>query len=104
DKYAETTKNFKIKLSQWKVIGVVKWDGSLPGPETNPKYPGDAIVSDEAMTDEGIDVNPTGYKTCKFDYTDAVLVPVWTDTQYYDWVNAKRNPEDPASEPIGFCE
>ncbi|MBP7433832.1 hypothetical protein KA996_09845, partial [bacterium] len=104
DKYAETTKNFKIKLSQWKVIGVVKWDGSLPGPETNPKYPGDAIVSDEAMTDEGIDVNPTGYKTCKFDYTDAVLVPVWTDTQYYDWVNAKRNPEDPASAPIGTCE
>jgi hypothetical protein len=55
------------------------------------------------MTDEGIDVNPKGYKTCTFDYTDAVLVPVWTEQQYYDFVNAKRNPEDPTSEPIGEC-
>ncbi|MGI6395315.1 MAG: hypothetical protein ACOX2F_11420 [bacterium] len=104
DNYSATTKNFKIKHSQWKVVAAVKWDNSLPGPETNPKYPGDAIVSDIAMPSEEINVNPSGYKTCTFDFTDAVLVPVWDENQYYQFLNRKVNEEDPSSDTIGYCE
>jgi len=56
------------------------------------------------MTDEGIETNASGYLTCNYDVTDAHLVPIWTEQAYYDFVNAKRNPEDPTSESIGFCE
>ena len=98
-----TSKDFKIKVNDWKVIAVVKWDGSLPGPETNPKYPGDAIVSDEAMTDEGIETNAKGYKICNFDNSYNVLVPVWVEEQYYEYVNTPVS-EQPEAPPIGYCK
>jgi hypothetical protein len=103
DNFSETTKNFKIKFQEWKVIAVIKWDGTLSSPETNPKYPGSAIVSDIAMADFGIETDAKSYKTCNFQLFDTNLVPIWNQQDYYDWVNAKRNPEDPSAETIGEC-
>ncbi|HQM85831.1 MAG TPA: hypothetical protein PLD55_14230, partial [bacterium] len=95
DNFSETTKNFKIKFKEWKVLAVIKWDNSIEG--------GDAIVSDVAMPGSDIETDARSYKTCRFDYVDAALVPIWNQQDYYDWVNAKRNPEDPSSETIGEC-
>ncbi len=103
DNYSADTKDFKIRLNEWKVIAIIKWDGSLPAPDSDLHIQGDAVVSDIAMTEYGIATDAKSYKTCRFDFTDAVLVPIWNQQDYYDWVNAKRNPEDPSSEPIGEC-
>ncbi|HSW59987.1 MAG TPA: DUF1566 domain-containing protein [bacterium] len=103
DNYSATTKNFKIKHKEWKVVSVIKWDNSLPSPETNPKHQGSAIVSDVSMAEAEIETDAKSYDICRFDYTDAVLVPIWNQQDYYDWVNAKRNPQDENSEPIGEC-
>jgi hypothetical protein len=103
DNYSATTKDFKIKHQEWKVVSVIKWDGTLPGPELNPKYPGDAIISDVAMAEAEISTDAKSYDICRFDYVDAALVPIWNQQDYYDWVNAKRFPDDPDSKPIGEC-
>ena len=64
DSYSETSKFFKIQTWRMeKVIAVIKWDGTLPGPEHCPSYEGDAIVTDVAMTDEEIEIDPSSYKT-----------------------------------------
>jgi len=60
-------------------------------------------VSDIAMADFGIETDAKSYKTCNFQLFDTNLVPIWNQQDYYDWVNAKRNPEDPSSETIGEC-
>ena len=91
DKYADTTKSFKIKYNEWKILAVVKWDSKLPSPETNTLYPGNAIVSDETMTitsgnAEAISVNPKSYPKCYFDNSDAVLVPIWDADKYKSFV------------------
>ncbi|HPS30563.1 MAG TPA: hypothetical protein PLZ43_09935 [bacterium] len=103
DNYSAQTKNFKIRYGEWKVVAIVKWDPTLPSPETNPKYPGDGIVSDVAMTDEGITTDAQGYKTCNYPASEAVLVPIWDEQAYYDFVYAKRDPEDENSPAIGEC-
>ena len=95
DNFSETTKNFKIKFKEWKVLAVIKWDNSIEG--------GDAIVSDVAMPGSDIETDAKSYKTCNFQLFDTNLVPIWNQQDYYDWVNAKRNPEDPSSETIGEC-
>ena len=108
DKYADTTKNFKIKFNEWKVLSVVKWDSQLPSPETNTLYPGNAIVSDEAMTitsgnAEAISVNPKSYPKCYFDNSDAVLVPIWDADEYKHFV---ETPAGESTAPIALrpCE
>lgn len=103
DKYSETTRNFKIKPDEWKVIAVVKWDSSLPGPEHSPSYTGDAIVTDVAMEDEEININPSEYQTCRFDITLCETVPIWDEQAYYKWVDQPQNPNDDESPMIGEC-
>ncbi len=65
DNYASTTKDFKIKVNEWKAIAVVKWDS------------GNAIVTDTAMPDEGITTDPVNHPVCTYDNSDAVLIPIW---------------------------
>lgn len=103
DNYSESSKLFTIKPDEWKVIAAIKWDGSLPGPESNPSYEGDAIVSDVPMTDEEIEVDAANYKTCKFDISLCELVPVWDTDAYYGFVSAPQNPADETSPPVGEC-
>ena len=103
DNFSETSKLFTIKPDEWKVIAAIKWDNSLPGPESNPSYEGDAIVSDVAMTDEDIEIDASNYQTCKFDVTLCELVPIWDEQSYYDFVDQKQNPADETSPTIGEC-
>jgi hypothetical protein len=103
DNYSETSKLFTIRPDEWKVIAAIKWDGSLPGPDSNPTYEGDAIVSDVAMADEGIEIDTSNYKTCKFDVTLCELVPVWDADAYYSFVDQPVNPNDELSPSIGEC-
>ena len=103
DNYLETSKFFTIKPEEWKVIAVVKWDGNLPGPESNPSYEGDAIVSDVAMADNGIEIDASSYKTCKFNVSFCELVPVWDADAYYGFVSQLLNPDDEYSDTIGTC-
>jgi len=95
DNFSESTKNFKIKHQEWKVVAVIKWDNSIAG--------GDAIVSDVSMPEFDIETDAESYKICRFDYTDGVMVPIWNKIDYYTFVESQRNPYDPASEPIGEC-
>ena len=104
DRYSTSTKDFKIRHGEWKVIAVIKWDSSLPGNEKNPKaYKGNAIVTDVAMPHFGIETDAKSYKTCKYPPSEAFLVPIWDKQAYYDFVNAKINPEDENSPSIGEC-
>ena len=103
DNYDKTSKLFTIRPDEWKVIAAIKWDSSLPGPDSNPSYEGDAIVTDIAMTDEGIEIDTSSYKTCKFDVTLCELVPVWDVEAYYEFVAQPTNPADTESAPIGEC-
>ena len=103
DNYSETTKLFTIKPQEWKVIAAIKWDGTLPGPEHNPTYEGDAIVTDVAMTDEEIEIDPSSYHTCNFELSSCELVPIWDEEAYYKWVDQPTNPADENSDSIGEC-
>ena len=103
DNYSETSKYFTIKPDEWKVVAVIKWDSSLPGPESNPSYPGDAIVTDIVMANQGIEIDPLSYKTCKFDITLCELVPIWDEAAYYDYVDQPQNPNDENSPLYGEC-
>ncbi|HNW81488.1 MAG TPA: hypothetical protein PKG52_01235 [bacterium] len=103
DNYATTSKNFILKPNEWKVVAVVKWDPSLPAPEANPLYPGDGIVSDTAMTDEGISTDAQKYKICKYPSSEAVLVPIWSPDDYYAFVDQPLDPGVEGSPSIGVC-
>lgn len=82
---------FKIKLYEWKVLAVVKWDNSLKGPDSNPAWKGNAIVSDTKMESEGITIDPVNHPVCAYDNSDAVLVPIWDADAY---VNFVTNPNE----------
>ena len=81
----KTTK-FKIKYQEWKVIAVVKWDNSLKGPDSNPTWKGNAIVTDKAMPDENITADPVSYPICAYENSDAVLIPIWDAEQYENYI------------------
>ena len=97
DKYA--SKDFKIKVNDWKAIALVKWDGNLKGPETNQKYTGNAIVTEEAMADQGITVNAKKHPVCNYKMEDAVLLPIWDPQTYKDYVEK----QDENGWNIGTC-
>ena len=100
DSYHTETKNFKIKVNQWKVLTVVKWDNSLPGPESNPKYPGDAIVQDIAYTSLGIETDSIRHPVCTYDNSDAVLIPIWDAATYKSYIETP----DEEGRVLGTCE
>jgi hypothetical protein len=103
DNYSEASRDFVIKREEWIVIATVKWDNTLPPPETNPSYTGDAIVTDVAMTDHGIDTDPESYKTCRFNVTFCELVPVWDPDAYYSWVAQPQIEGDDTGPKKGEC-
>ncbi len=98
---AITTKNFKIKYHEWKVVAVVKWDNKWKGPESNPSYKGNAVVTDTAMREEGIVTDPISHPVCTYDNSDAVLVPIWDAPTYKAFVEEER--EDRNGNSIGHC-
>ena len=103
DEYANATRNFKIKVNEWKAIAVVKWDNSLMPPENNPTYPGNAIVSDNtagSMGSYGITLDSQKHPVCTYDMSDAVLLPIWNASEY-----VKRVTEvDENGGRIGTCD
>ncbi len=101
DNYDETTKNFKIKPYEWKVIAVVKWDNALQGPESMQKYRGNAIVTDKAMLRFGIETDPVNYPVCTFDTADANIIPIWNVYSYYEHITSVNY--DTGS-TIGICD
>lgn len=100
DHYYTTTKDFKIKLNEWKVVALIKWDGSLAGPELKPEYSGNAIVTDVAMYEYGIISDPVRHPVCVFDTSDAVLIPVWDPTTYRNYIEF---PRENSERSIGQC-
>ncbi len=103
DNYSETSRSFKIRPDEWKVVAVIKWDSSLPSPVDNPKFTGDAVVSDVAMPDAGIETDASSYKTCRFDVTLCEVTPIWDVQEYYSWVDSPQNPDDETSPSNGDC-
>ena len=105
DSYAESTKNFKIKVNEWKVLAVVKWDNSLASPESNKSYPGNAIVTDKAMTTEGITIDPVSHPLCTYDNSDAVLIPIWDADTYKSYIETPYDStgDGTADKSIGSC-
>ena len=91
DHYYATTKDFKIKPTEWKVLAVIKWDNKLYGPESKPKYYGNAIVTDIAMPDEGIFANPVSYPVCTYDSSDAILIPIWDAEEYKSYIETQND-------------
>lgn len=100
DSYETTTKDFKIKLNEWKVIADVKWNNSWKGPESNPKYPGNAYVTDKADSSEGIEIDPVNHPVCTYDNSDAVLIPIWDADTYRDYIT---HVDPDTSVQIGTC-
>jgi len=105
DHYYETSKDFKIRLNEWKVVAVIKWDNSLKGSGANPESQGNAVVSDIIMPEEDIELDSVRYPVCVYQTTDAVLVPVWNEEDYVNFVTLPdetgaclgtcRQPEEP---------
>ena len=87
DSYATTSQNFKIKFNEWKVVAAIKWDNKLKGPDSNPTWKGNAIVTDKAMTDQGIEIDPATHPVCEYDNSDAVLIPIWDATEYRNYIS-----------------
>lgn len=100
DNYAETSKNFKIRLGEWKAVAVIKWDSSLESTAGNQLYKGNAIVTDTAMPDEDIKIDPVSHPVCTFDFSDAVLIPVWDAETYRNYI---ETPKDEEWTVIGTC-
>ena len=100
DSYEKTTKDFKIKVNEWKVIAAVKWNDSWKGPESNPKYPGNAYVTDKKDSGEGIEIDPVNHPVCTYDNSDAVLIPIWNAEEYRTHITTS-NEEGKA---IGTCK
>ena len=88
DSYAKTTKDFKIKVNEWKVVAAIKWNNSWKGPDSNPKYPGNALVTDVKNTEEGIDIDPINHPVCTYDMSSAVLIPIWDAETYKNHITA----------------
>ena len=106
DSYASTTKDFKIRLNEWKAVAVVKWDSKLPSPESNTSYPGNAIVSDVKMEDQGIETDSVSHPVCAYDNSDAVLIPIWDADTYKNYIETPIlvDPNDSSSAyTIGSC-
>ena len=97
DNYSAT--DFKINVNEWKVIAVVKWDNSLPSPESNKSYPGNAIVTDVKMEDQGIEIDPVNHPVCSYDNSDAVLIPIWNAETYKAYI---ETPNEEGSK-LGTC-
>ena len=92
DSYAQTTKDFKIKINEWKAVAVVKWDNTLASPESNASYPGNAIVTNTKMENEGIEIDPVNHPVCTYDLSDAVLIPIWDADTYRNYItNVNEN-------------
>ena len=90
DSYSATSKDFKIKVNEWKAIAVVKWDS------------GNAIVTDKAMPDEGITTDPVNHPVCTYDNSDAVLIPIWDAETYKSYIETPYD-EYEYSPAIGTC-
>jgi hypothetical protein len=106
DSYADTLKDFKIKFNEWKVLAVVKWDGTLASPESNTSYPGNAIVTDQAMADESITIDPVNHPLCTYENSDAVLVPIWDAETYRSFISdpsIDTDGDDKLDKAIGTC-
>ena len=103
DNYSMTSKEFVINPGEWKVVSVVKWDNSLPPPDTNPNYEGDGIVTDIAMTDHEIETDASSYKRCNWDVSHCRLVPIWNEEDYYNFVNSPQTEGDETGPTIGTC-
>ena len=101
DNYAATSQNFKIKYNEWKVVAVVKWNNNLKGPESNPAWKGNAIVTDKAMTEEDITTDPVNHPVCSYDNSDAVLIPIWDAEKYREYITS---PNPDTNVAIGECK
>jgi len=95
-----TSVDFKIKVHEWKAIAVVKWDNSWKGPETNQKYTGNALVTQKAMPDQGITIDPVSHPVCTYEMADAVLIPIWDAKTYKEHIEFF----DDNTQQIGTCE
>ena len=95
-----TSVDFKIKVHEWKAIAVVKWDNSWKGPETNRRYTGNALVTDVAMPDQGITIDPVSHPVCTYDMADAVLIPIWDAKTYKEHIEFF----DDNTQQIGTCD
>ncbi len=85
DIYAATTKDFKIKLNEWKTIAVVKWDS------------GNTIVTDSKIEEEGIDIDPVNHPVCIFSNSNALLIPIWDADTYRSYITT------PNPNVLGSC-
>ena len=90
DNYSETSKDFKIKLNEWKAVAVIKWDNSLKPTKKDPLYHGNAIVTDVKMPEEGIETDPASHPVCSFDSADAVLIPIWDAETYQSYIETPK--------------
>lgn len=88
DMYSETTKDFKIKLNEWKAVAVIKWDS------------GNATVTDSAMSYEGITTDPKHHPVCYYDNSDAYLIPIWDAEEYRKYIETP----DEHDYKRGYCE
>lgn len=86
DSYAKTSKDFKIRIGEWKVVAIIKWDNSLEGSESMPQYSGNAIITDVAKPELGIETDPVSHPVCIFDNEDAVLIPIWDAETYVNYI------------------
>ena len=86
-----TSRYFKIKLNEWKVIAVIKWDNSLKSPATYPGWTGSAVVSDKKMEELGIEADPINYPVCTYDMADATLIPIWDAEEYRTYITTPNN-------------
>ena len=83
DVYAAGTKDFKIKRNEWKAVAVIKWDSE------------DAIVTDSAMSDEGITTDPKNHPVFTYESFNAFLIPIWDAEEYRNHIETNE---------IGYCE
>ena len=91
DSYNQDTMDFKIKLNEWKVIAVIKWDNSLENSSTYPGWTGSAVVSDKKMEDQGIETDPLSYPVCTYDMAEAILIPIWDAEEYKNHITTPND-------------
>ena len=95
------TSDFKIKLNEWKAIAVIKWDNGWKSSDSNPAWKGNAIVTDQAMTEEGITTDPVSHPVCTYDASDAILIPIWDADTYRNYI---MTPDPETGWAIGNCK
>lgn len=108
DHYYGSSKDFKIRQNEWKVVAVINWNNSLDGSESNPEVRGNAVVSDIVMPEQGIKIDPVHYPVCVYFRSADLLVPVWDKDAYVQFVSELKDdyynmvagkcysPEDPS--------